>query len=178
MAALHQLRCTCCTPATVLLLRLRVPRPTAPPPQVPAASRFVGFSADNEPQDSSEFPNMPSFHNGLKDSALSTISGGVWPGVALSQASGVGGAPGFGTGMHTGAVAAAANLPCRSRQGACSMRAAAALNRLCWLQADDRNRLMTDWLTTYAYARGNLTAAGLLFNAALPHWLDSYYGAL
>lgn len=43
----------------------------------PAAARFVGFMADQEPQDiPGQYPS--SFHNELTDSQLSSTTGGVW----------------------------------------------------------------------------------------------------
>jgi hypothetical protein len=44
---------------------------------VPAAARFVGFMADQEPQDHAAYPSA-SFHNELADSQLSTTVTGVW----------------------------------------------------------------------------------------------------
>ncbi len=47
--------------------------------RVPAAARFVGFMADQEPQDDlQKYPTRASFHNELADSQLSSTSGGVW----------------------------------------------------------------------------------------------------
>jgi hypothetical protein len=47
--------------------------------RVPAQARFVGFMADQEPQDDlQKYPTRATFHNDLKDSQLSATSGGVW----------------------------------------------------------------------------------------------------
>jgi hypothetical protein len=47
--------------------------------RVPAQARFVGFMADQEPQDDlQKYPTGGSFHNDLTDSQLSATSGGVW----------------------------------------------------------------------------------------------------
>jgi hypothetical protein len=44
---------------------------------VPSAARFVGFMADQEPQDHPGYP-LATFHNELADSQLSTTTVGVW----------------------------------------------------------------------------------------------------
>lgn len=43
-------------------------------------------------------------------------------------------------------------------------------------QALDREMLLRDWLSTHLTLRGQLHAANCLLGAALPSWLDDYYG--
>ena len=43
-------------------------------------------------------------------------------------------------------------------------------------QAEDREKLMLDWVTITRTAKEKLSAAGLRLGAAMPSWVDDYYG--